>query len=139
MKLKKKFIERCERICTGIPELDNQHHDLFDSIKKFDAPLLTQDDIFDLLTVIESSLKVHLETEELYMTEFFYPKIKQHMEEHRIVLQKCEEAKKTLLEKGICLYFVADFQNFLIIWLNKHYSRADIELANFIKNQFKVA
>lgn len=141
MSLKQKYIKRLNNLITGIDEIDVQHKDLFDAIQALEYPNKSEQDMWDILLKIEIYACTHFDTEEGYMEKFNYPIdiMEEHKKEHKAFLEKFIRLKKEFEIKGFSQEFIEDFQNFLLIWIGKHYKTTDIKLAEFLSERMQFA
>jgi hemerythrin-like metal-binding protein len=83
---------------VDIPSIDRQHSGFFDLVnrtmkKQRTSPVLSKEDIDEIIKHLEDYLTFHFAHEEKLMREAGYDKLEQHVTEHRYFINKIEEYK----------------------------------------------
>ena len=116
---------------TGLPELDAQHHRVFERIQQLSALSSHADrpKIHSLLEDIERLAQRHFASEERLMADVGYPEASRHAQEHRQLLREMEGYRENEVFSGRQLTLV------LTNWLVSHTMMQDRRLAIFVLEQ----
>lgn len=129
-----------EDLATGNSEIDAQHKALFATV---DALLVAiehgrgRQEVASTLNYLEGYLNFHIIAEERLMTEHAYPGIETHRAAHVQFTDDLANWKRRYEADGPSPAFdmVLDLQLRLGGWLRDHVSKADRDLARFLKSK----
>jgi hemerythrin-like metal-binding protein len=124
------IIEWDESYSVGVPELDEQHRQLFRLINDlFDAQDVTPQSqpLSDLLARMNEYAATHFQSEEKYMAETGYPDIQNHTWAHNQFRKKVEQLHADVVANRRTVS--VDMQNFLYEWLSSHILSCDKDYA----------
>lgn len=111
--------------------LDEDHKELFNLVKEFNAGILTYQATEDMVPVLKSLtdyMQSHFEREEKLQEAAEFPFRKEHKEEHVDLIKKFNELKKKVLaaDEDKITDVAVEIANFLQGWLSDHVIEADI-------------
>ena len=117
----------------NIREIDDQHQQLIDMINKTQDILDHQEDPISLVQVLNQLRELtiqHFTTEELLMTKYGYPDLKNHKSQHDISVQRTFDFDGTaLMDDPSAAHALLKL---LRSWLLTHISE-DAEMAKFLR------
>ncbi len=115
----------------GIPEIDEQHKQLFDCIDRLEA---AGDDrqrelaVYFVMEQLTDYVRIHFAVEEIVMRLFDYPGLDAHVAEHRAFEARLKEFEGTELIEDVH----AQAAHFLREWLVKHIQGSDRRYATYL-------
>jgi methyl-accepting chemotaxis protein len=118
---------------TGLAELDKHHKDYIDTINRYYGMMMTGDGgagTLKLLAFIEREMPAHFAAEEQEMRTRNYTETAQHLEGHRIFLDRLKTARAALERNDPAA--AAEMFKFLAKWTREHFSNYDRKLAQFL-------
>ena len=127
-----------DSLSTGFNDIDKQHKELFE---KFGAFLDSYENegseeaVFELFVYLKKYVHEHFQCEEHYMQKIKYPKMLEHVEEHRKLLEKVEEFNSQYGQKGFTEELVEDIRRVLTDWLLDHIVKTDMALGSYLKGK----
>lgn len=116
---------------VGIPEIDEQHKQLFDCIDRLES---ARDDrerelaVYYVMDELKDYARVHFSVEEIIMRLFDYPGLEAHAAEHRAFAERLEKLEQNELDKEAH----AEAGKFLRQWLVNHIMITDKRYAEFV-------
>jgi hemerythrin len=116
---------------VGIPEIDEQHQQLFDCIDRLES---AKDDqqrdlaVYYVMDELKDYVRVHFSVEEIIMRLFDYPGLAAHAAEHRAFAERLEKLEQSELDKEAH----AEVGKFLRQWLVNHIMITDKKYAEFV-------
>jgi hemerythrin len=122
---------------TGIPEIDNQHKEMFVRINQLlDAchQGRGQETLGDVLNFLEDYARRHFMDEEALMAAKGYPELASHREMHREFMANVAEVKRRFQEEGPGVHIVVITNRVIAGWLNTHIRRVDKKFGEFLRN-----
>ncbi|MBI1912784.1 MAG: hemerythrin family protein [Deltaproteobacteria bacterium] len=122
---------------TGIEWQDSEHQELFGKINALlDAMLGCRDEeeVFNLVKLLDSSMQVHFRAEEQVMGEIDYTERNAHNAEHVQFKKLMLKIKRDLIE-GISPEHIFKTQQKTIEWFLNHIRKSDKKLGEFIKSR----
>jgi len=131
-------IEWTEKIAVGVELIDNQHKELFKRTNKLLDTCRnggSEEEVMNSLSFMQEYVTKHLRDEEALQIKHDYPGFDEHKEQHKIFLEKVNDIKTDIDEKGATLVNVLKTTNLFVSWLNKHISHEDKKLGAFIASQ----
>ncbi len=127
--------EWSENLLVGVEQIDLQHQYfvfLIHQLKVYIDRGFKNISAYDILTEIGSYARFHFKSEENFMIEYNYPKLKEQEDEHKKLIDeflvesvKIEDHPRDLM----------NMYDFLLKWFVDHTSSKDLEIGEFIKEQ----
>jgi hemerythrin len=128
-----------EKYSTGIQSIDSQHKEIFNYLNSLlDAMKLGQADkvLFQIVLELEKYAIVHFQKEEFFFERFNYSAASEHIQEHRLFMQKVASLKSDL--KSGKMVISIELLNFLKDWIDNHILISDKAYSDcFLKNGLK--
>jgi methyl-accepting chemotaxis protein len=118
---------------TGLAEVDKHHKDYIDTINRYYGMMMTGDGgagALKLLAFIEREMPAHFAMEEREMRTRNYPETAQHLEGHRIFLDRLKTDRAALERNDPAA--AAEMFKFLAKWTREHFTNYDRKLARFL-------
>jgi methyl-accepting chemotaxis protein len=118
---------------TGLAELDKHHKNYIDTINRYYGMMMTGDGgagALKLLAFIEREMPAHFAAEEREMRTRNYPETAQHLEGHRIFLERLKTSRAALERNDPAA--AAEMFKFLAKWTREHFTNYDRNLARFL-------
>lgn len=118
----------------GIPEIDEQHKQLFECIDRLEA---AGDEnqrelaVYYVMEQLNDYVRVHFAVEEIVMRLFDYPGLEEHAAEHRGFAAQLKKFEVSELLHDVHL----EAGKFLREWLVKHIKGSDKRYADFLLGQ----
>ena len=124
-----------DNLWIGIPEIDEQHAELFDRIKSLNTAIKGLDirSIGKMMDFLYAYINTHFSMEENIMLENRYPYIKEHIAQHRQYVQKLDELQKQYYQDISDQRLARYILNWLSHWLIRHIANIDRALASYLK------
>ena len=120
---------------VSVPELDDQHEQLFVKLTSF-IELVRQGsartELLTLLDFLEKYTQEHFTAEERAMAQYDCPSAEQNLIEHKGFLDKLHNFKNELSSQGPSQELAGRVQKELYLWLIGHIARVDKALAQTI-------
>lgn len=117
---------------TGIPVLDEQHREMFNTCVEMIEAIRNDRyyDFSEVIPIIVSYVGTHFKTEESIMEEYQYPQMEEHKKIHADMYRRSRSLiGSTTLDEIV--------PNFLIEWLINHVDVEDRLLARYIQRKRK--
>ena len=116
-----------------LEEMDRQHRKLITIINRLDEAVRQgrgKEEIGQALNELAAYTRYHFTDEETLMTQHAYPKLADHIEEHRVFMQKIQDCHTQYLygEPQVA----TDVLDFLANWLENHIQGSDREFGTRI-------
>ena len=124
-----------EEMSTGIPELDEQHHQLIVIIAQLSEALRHgrgEDEVRDTLASLADYAQRHFKLEELCMSNYSCPTARQNETAHERFLSNLEAFKERLDREGASADLARDVHSDLGLWLVNHILRTDVCLRSCV-------
>ena len=125
-----------ESFAIGIPEIDNQHKELFERIDNLYAACAQgkgTSEVLETLNFLENYTIEHFADEEKLQLRIQYPKYQQHRGYHTGFINQVASLKKEMLDSGVTILMVIHINNIVSKWLINHIMTVDKELKSYIK------
>lgn len=125
-----------EDLAVGIPDIDNQHKELFRQINLLiDACRLGQgaEAVGQVLAFLENYTRLHFSTEENYMRKYQFPGAEGHIRQHQEFVANMTKVKERFDQEGPGVHIIVITNRILAGWLNTHIRRSDKVLGAHIK------
>ena len=116
----------------GIAHIDNQHKQLFDAVNELHDAMLKghgKEQIQATLDRLISYAVTHFSDEEGEMRRSGYPKLTQHLTEHKALTDKVSYYRQALRAGNLAITLEA--MRFLGQWLRSHILHEDMDFARF--------
>jgi hemerythrin len=108
----------------GIPEIDEQHKQLFACIDRLDTAATDEDRnlaVYYVMEELKDYVRIHFAVEEIVMRLFDYPGLEAHAAEHREFAAQLEAFEKSELKAHVH----AEASQYLRKWLLHHIQGTD--------------
>ena len=125
-----------EKYSVNIRVLDGQHKKLFEILANLYDRMGKEDDakfLGDRVWELSLYAVVHFDTEELFMSEYYFPGYEAHKKEHDAFKVKVASFQKDL-EAGKATLSL-DIVSFLLGWLQHHILTVDKEYSPFLNEK----
>lgn len=129
-------IEWTEDLVVGIPDIDNQHKELFFHINKLIEACHQgrgAQTVGEVLSFLGSYARLHFGTEEDYMRKYQFPGMEGHRQQHQEFIDNLAKVKERFDQEGPGVHIVVITNRMLAGWLNNHIRRSDKVLGEYIK------
>jgi two-component system cell cycle response regulator len=120
----------------GVKEIDDDHKKLLNIINSLSLAISnneTNNIIDNIFNELKEYTKVHFKREESFLINCNYPRIKEHIHEHKTFIEKIPELK-TKLTNSLNTEYAQEVSYFLTDWLFNHIIEEDIPAANVFLN-----
>jgi hemerythrin len=123
-----------QALSVGIPEIDEQHQELFRRVDSVLVALLQGDasEVARLLAFLDEYVVVHFGAEERFMLENGYPGYGAHKAEHDGFVEDLRELDREREARGITPALVARVSHAVSDWLRGHIQVTDKALGRFM-------
>lgn len=125
-----------DELLTGVPEIDNQHKEVFEQISQF---LLAcqkgqgRATLEHTLSYFENYVRFHFEAEERVQQTSGYPQFRAHQRLHAELLEKLADIKVDLARAGVTLSLSMRVMQFWADWFVNHIAKDDKALADYLR------
>jgi hemerythrin len=121
-------------LSVGVPELDEQHRELFRRVDRLLDAVLHQDrsEAGRMLTFLRSFVREHFGAEERLMAESGYPDAARHVQEHRDFARRLAELDDRFAEHGATASLVFELERQAVGWLRDHVYFTDVALGRWV-------
>ncbi len=133
-----------DRFAFGIPEIDEQHQQLFALIEQVNAlerdvkdGIDCYDEVYNVLKELEDYTVYHFEEEEKVLESAGYDDLAAHQKEHDSFVLKVKETLTEdldLRQEGV----IRDLSEFLLEWVSNHILYTDAKYVSVLNNRKKV-
>jgi hemerythrin len=121
--------------CTGIPEIDSQHHKIIDQINYLIDNLNIKDKASInqwIIANLDKYSEEHFSTEEDYLRKINYPNLKNHIKLQQSYKMKTVQSALKIMKSQEDV--PEETIQFLKNWWTNHILNIDMEYKNFISN-----
>jgi len=127
--------EWSSRLRVGVPEIDEQHEELFRRAERLIHALRAGDrsEVEPLLRYLSDYVISHFECEERWMAQVDYPGLADHRGAHQRFRDDFQEHCREYRRKGPTPLMALTIHNWLSEWLRQHIGSADLELGLWLK------
>lgn len=117
-------------LATGIASLDQQHRSLFDCLTVLEQVAAERSMLrtFYVLEQLSNYAHTHFAEEEYLMRVHDYPRIAEHVREHRSFSNRLHQLRKIYLDRDISVELVSMLKD----WLKHHVSEVDMDYVPFL-------
>jgi hemerythrin len=121
-------------LSVGVPELDEQHQELFRRIDRLLTAVLHQDrsEAERLLTWLRGYVRDHFAAEERLMVEVEYPDAERHVQEHREFARRLAQVDADFAAQGPTAAVVFALEQQAVGWLKDHVYFTDVALGRYV-------
>ncbi|MFO8002299.1 MAG: bacteriohemerythrin [Marinilabilia sp.] len=115
---------------VNIPEIDKEHHSLFEMLNEFYKGIedgSSKEKLADLIKGLLDYAKVHFSNEEDYMKSIGFPGLEKHREEHQAFIRKASEFYDKFTSGKLILSL--EVTNFIKEWIANHIKEEDKQYA----------
>jgi hemerythrin len=121
-------------LAFGIPELDNQHRELFSRVDRLLDSMLHGDrrEASQLAGFLRDHVTLHFAEEERLMRDLKYPETDDHAAEHATFAASILELDSGFRENGPTADLVLRLEREAVAWLRDHVYVTDVKLGRFI-------
>lgn len=121
---------------TGVPELDDQHRALIDTLNQLADAMSTNkgpQEIGNILAFAGEYAQSHFQAEEAYFEKYHCPASAQNRQEHAEFLARFRELHDQFQKCGADFKFVSSVYRELSNWLVRHILGVDVQLRDALK------
>jgi hemerythrin len=117
-------------LSTGIASIDEQHRTLFDCLNLLEQAAAERSMLrtFYVLEQLSNYAHTHFSEEEFLMRVHEYPRVGDHMREHRSFTNRLHELRKIYLDRDISVELVTMLKD----WLTHHVSKVDMDYVPYL-------
>ena len=122
----------------GVPEVDNQHKELFCRVSSLLGALSQgkgKQEVGNTIRFLEEYIIKHFADEEELMKAHSYPGLVNHKLEHILLMEDFARIRKNLETEGACLPLLIEIQRRLVDWLTNHIARSDKKIGEYINRK----
>lgn len=121
-------------LSVGVPELDEQHQELFRRIDRLLTAMLHQDrsETERLLTWLKGYVRDHFAAEERLMAEVAYPDAERHVQEHRDFARRLGQIDADFAARGPTPAVIFALEQQAVGWLRDHVYFTDVALGRYV-------
>ena len=131
-------IKWSQQLATNIPEIDDQHKQLFDKINQLYSAIINGGaltEVSETIGFLEDYADFHFSSEERLMEESSYPDASVHKAEHWKFKQQIEELKTELKDQGVSVQIAVKVQRSIRDWLVTHIRVTDKSLGRYLADK----
>ena len=125
-------------LAIGVPWIDAQHQALFGWAERFEAAYRASDPV-DRLEEVFAFLAAytleHFAAEERFMREVGFPRLAEHVHEHREFMRRFSTLVSQWSSEGASPALLAALRGFLDLWLSQHVGKSDQRIAAFVRGR----
>ncbi|HPJ36009.1 MAG TPA: hemerythrin family protein [Spirochaetota bacterium] len=125
-----------KRLETGIEEIDEQHHELFNKIDKLELAIYSgksSHELKILVDYLESYVNEHFDSEEKVMLNAGYPGFAKHSRQHNEFRAYFAELIGSCRERGPDYYLAIEVDKKLREWWENHILKMDMDFVPYVK------
>jgi hemerythrin-like metal-binding protein len=122
---------------VGVAEIDDQHKGVFDLFAVIDAAIDNREswsDVFFKLEQLREHARFHFALEVSLMRMHGYPKLAEHVDQHKHFLDKLDQLQMTTLSRQVTMNTI----NYLSNWYVDHMKVQDRDFVRYIVDNGKV-
>lgn len=127
------FIQWSDELCTGIEAVDQQHQHLVQIVNKLEDAHSRKKGtriMNEILNDLIGYTQEHFAFEEKLQKESGYPRLEQHQNLHRQLLQKIERYQFEFNRQGRRI--TGEVRDFLHRWLTNHILQEDMDFGKYV-------
>jgi len=126
------------RLAIGVAAIDGQHQELFRRAAALIDAMQNahgKDEVARLLPYLESYVVEHFAAEERLMTSHMYPRMAEHVAQHRKFVEDFVALKAELAKSGATTSLTVRTTTFIGGWLRAHIAKTDQALGTFLNSR----
>ena len=119
---------------TGIREIDRQHAELLESLRKLSSWIGTPSEVaavFSAISYLNDYVDKHFQFEERFLEETGYPNLSKHIEEHAAIRTRVADLTSKILDGT---EITEEIMATMTEWIVGHIGQEDLEYAQFLKS-----
>jgi hemerythrin len=123
------------RLETGIPEIDQQHKQIFSRFDRLVRDMVDQrgaEAAAEILRYLPEYTERHFATEEKLMLAWEYPDIETHRKQHEEFRQTLAEMARAFSATPGKLTYAHHIQRTLVDWLHNHILEHDLRMVRYV-------
>ncbi len=135
------YIQWREELSVGVPEIDEQHKEMFARINRIIRVMREQGSVEEVVSTVdfmERYAKEHFSAEEKLMVMHDYPAQEKHERQHEYFRVQTAALKMKLADKGPSEVLLREVQKLLVKWFAEHIDNIDRALGRFLKLKLKM-
>lgn len=120
---------------TGIREIDRQHGELLESLRKLASWIGTPSEmaaVFSAVSYLNDYVDKHFQFEERFLEENGYPNLPKHVEEHAAIRVRVADLTSKILDGA---EITEEIMATMTEWIVGHIGEEDLEYAAFLKRE----
>ena len=124
-------------LATGVPEIDNQHKEIFNRFDKLFAACSAgrgKEEVLQLIGFLEDYIKEHFAAEEKLQLRYANPDYSSHKSQHSKFIAEVAQLSAAFRDEGATLPLVIQTNKTLSSWLVQHIAKVDAEFAAYIRS-----
>lgn len=121
----------------GVPQIDNQHKELFEAINNILESVEKgggRAEVAGLLKFLEDYVIKHFSLEEALMKKHSYPNYDNHKTQHAVFMANFFSLKKFYEARGASTSFIELVEKWVTSWLKDHILNIDQKFGEFLKS-----
>lgn len=124
-------------LSIGVPEIDEQHRELFRNVDALQDAVLARDraGAARILRFLRGYVRVHFAAEESLMRGLVYPAREAHEEEHRAFAARIDALDRALEVEGATAALVHRVEREVSAWLLDHVCSTDMALGWYVRGR----
>jgi hemerythrin len=132
-------MEWCDDLILGVDEIDNQHRAIFDHFKRLALACLddmSKTDILKLQDDLEQRVQTHIETEDRYMIENYYPETDGLRKERQEFACNVAELRHRVETEGPSSMLAALVIEQMVKWVIRHILGHNLEMIAYVMSRW---
>ena len=129
------LIDWSDKYSIGIPRIDSQHKLFFDAVHRLHKECMANEGehaVLETLVILENYVRGHFQTEEAFMLEHEYARLKEHKKLHVEFLKRYLELIREFKELGPSQRLAEHIGEVVQGWLVDHIAEADMAYAKHV-------
>lgn len=124
-------------LAVGVPEIDQQHQELFLRVERLLHSIAVgdRDEVGRLLRFLGDYAVKHFGVEERWMARSEYPGLEAHKSEHDRFMQEYLRMQVEYEEKGPTVLMGMRVNNWIGEWLRRHIAESDLQLGRWLRSR----
>ena len=125
-------------LAIGVAEIDAQHKALFERAGRFEAAVRAREPDYrleELFAFLAEYALEHFTAEEEFMREVSYPRLVEHIQEHREFKRRFGSLVPHWNSEGDSQAVLIALLGFLESWLTEHVTDSDQRIGDFVRSR----
>ena len=125
----------------GIPQIDEQHRELFRRIDLLVDAMMGRDGaeaLASLFDFLGTYVHEHFTAEEALMRAHAYPQLDEHAAEHRRFIEDFKALQREYVKEGPTALLLVKVNGRVAQWLAEHIARTDMAIGTYLRQRFVV-